>query len=217
MFREAETGKMNIGGFIPLSLVDWDGHPCSVVFTRGCNFRCPWCISKESKILMSDYSWKNIENIHIEDKLIGLSENPKSSKFVETKVTKIFKRETNTILDIELENGLHLKITPEHKVLSMRPQRHWYRAENLLGKQIIFLGNPSETTEDFLRGWMAGIMDGDGCFWTSKYGYKHASLRMSYPNQKLVELFHALLINLGYKPHYKKHKRLVQSCLSNIY
>ena len=38
---------MNIGGFIPLSLVDWDGEPCSVVFVTGCQFRCPWCHNKD--------------------------------------------------------------------------------------------------------------------------------------------------------------------------
>ena len=26
-----------------LSLVDWPGEVAAVVFTRGCNFRCPWC------------------------------------------------------------------------------------------------------------------------------------------------------------------------------
>ncbi len=34
---------MNIAGFIPISFVDWDGYVSSVVFTRGCNFRCPYC------------------------------------------------------------------------------------------------------------------------------------------------------------------------------
>ena len=32
-----------IKGFIDLSLVDWDGKATCVVFTPGCNFRCPWC------------------------------------------------------------------------------------------------------------------------------------------------------------------------------
>ncbi len=32
-----------IKGFIPTSLVDWPGRICSVMFTGGCNFRCPAC------------------------------------------------------------------------------------------------------------------------------------------------------------------------------
>lgn len=34
---------MKIGGFLPLSLCDYPGRVAAVVFTRGCNFRCPFC------------------------------------------------------------------------------------------------------------------------------------------------------------------------------
>ena len=37
---------MIIGGFTKLSTVDWPGKLAAVVFTRGCNFRCPWCHNK---------------------------------------------------------------------------------------------------------------------------------------------------------------------------
>ncbi|MFH0964855.1 MAG: anaerobic ribonucleoside-triphosphate reductase activating protein [Planctomycetota bacterium] len=32
-----------IKGFIPNSLLDWEGKICSIVFLAGCNFRCPYC------------------------------------------------------------------------------------------------------------------------------------------------------------------------------
>ena len=34
---------VRIGGFLPLSLCDYPGRVAAVVFTRGCNFRCPFC------------------------------------------------------------------------------------------------------------------------------------------------------------------------------
>lgn len=34
---------MKIGGVNPLSLSDFPGRVAAVVFTRGCNFRCPFC------------------------------------------------------------------------------------------------------------------------------------------------------------------------------
>lgn len=34
---------MRFGGFIKQSLVDYPGNIASVVFTNGCNFRCPYC------------------------------------------------------------------------------------------------------------------------------------------------------------------------------
>ena len=34
---------MRIAAYLPLSLCDYPGRVAAVVFTRGCNFRCPWC------------------------------------------------------------------------------------------------------------------------------------------------------------------------------
>ncbi|MBI2550729.1 anaerobic ribonucleoside-triphosphate reductase activating protein [Candidatus Uhrbacteria bacterium] len=38
---------MTIGGFQPLSLVDYPGKTCAIVFTQGCPFRCPYCHNPE--------------------------------------------------------------------------------------------------------------------------------------------------------------------------
>ena len=35
--------KMKIGGFVKQSLIDYPGKVASVIFTRGCNFRCGYC------------------------------------------------------------------------------------------------------------------------------------------------------------------------------
>jgi len=34
---------MLIGGFQPFSLSDYSGQSAAIVFTQGCNFRCPYC------------------------------------------------------------------------------------------------------------------------------------------------------------------------------
>jgi pyruvate formate lyase activating enzyme len=34
---------MNIGGLLKTSLIDFPGTICAVVYTSGCNFRCPFC------------------------------------------------------------------------------------------------------------------------------------------------------------------------------
>lgn len=38
---------MNIGGFQKVSLIDYPGRISAVVFTQGCNFRCPFCHNPE--------------------------------------------------------------------------------------------------------------------------------------------------------------------------
>ncbi|MBU2592312.1 MAG: anaerobic ribonucleoside-triphosphate reductase activating protein [Patescibacteria group bacterium] len=34
---------MQIAGYLPTSLIEWPGKIAAVVFTPGCNFRCPFC------------------------------------------------------------------------------------------------------------------------------------------------------------------------------
>jgi pyruvate formate lyase activating enzyme len=38
---------MNIGGWQRVSLIDYPEKICSIVFTQGCNFRCPYCHNAE--------------------------------------------------------------------------------------------------------------------------------------------------------------------------
>lgn len=38
---------MLIGGFQRFSLIDYPGKICAIVFTLGCNFRCPYCHNPE--------------------------------------------------------------------------------------------------------------------------------------------------------------------------
>ncbi|MCK4539369.1 MAG: anaerobic ribonucleoside-triphosphate reductase activating protein [Candidatus Krumholzibacteria bacterium] len=38
---------MLIGGFQKFTLSDFPGRSAAIVFTRGCNFRCPWCHNHE--------------------------------------------------------------------------------------------------------------------------------------------------------------------------
>jgi len=42
-----EKNKFQIGGFQKLSLLDYPGKMAAIVFTRGCNFRCPFCHNYE--------------------------------------------------------------------------------------------------------------------------------------------------------------------------
>lgn len=39
--------KINLGGIVPLSTVDWIGRASLVVFLRGCPLRCPHCQNQE--------------------------------------------------------------------------------------------------------------------------------------------------------------------------
>ncbi len=38
---------MEIGGFQKTSLIDYPGHLCAIIWTVGCNFRCPFCYNRD--------------------------------------------------------------------------------------------------------------------------------------------------------------------------
>jgi len=44
---EEDVQGMIIGGFQRFSLIDYPGRICAIVFTQGCNFRCPYCHNPE--------------------------------------------------------------------------------------------------------------------------------------------------------------------------
>ena len=60
---------MQIAGYLKTSLIEWPGKIASVVFTPGCNFRCPFCHNpdlvdprklKKTKALKEDEVFKDL-------------------------------------------------------------------------------------------------------------------------------------------------------------
>ncbi len=71
---------MLIGGFQKQSLIDYPGKICSIVFTIGCNFRCPFCHNSE---LVLPEKIKKINRIPERDVLDYIEKNKKLLDAVE--------------------------------------------------------------------------------------------------------------------------------------
>lgn len=56
---------MQIAGFQPLSLIDFPGTVCSIVFTQGCPFRCVYCHNPELIPVERDGLWQPISEEHV--------------------------------------------------------------------------------------------------------------------------------------------------------
>ena len=52
-----------IKGFLETSFIDWKGHLASVIFTGGCNFRCPYC--HNSGLVLTPGSFEDIPPEHV--------------------------------------------------------------------------------------------------------------------------------------------------------
>ena len=54
MMKQKDMAGYTAGGYLPASFLDWDGHVSAVVFTSGCNFRCPWCHNSDLVLQNTD-------------------------------------------------------------------------------------------------------------------------------------------------------------------
>ena len=55
---------MEIKGIIENSFLDWDGKISTIVFTGGCNFRCPFCHNKDLVLSYRDMPSIDLEGIY---------------------------------------------------------------------------------------------------------------------------------------------------------
>lgn len=80
------------------------------------------CLPAGSRILMSDFTFKNIENIQLGDKVFGFEENCNSLenlRLIPSKVTHLFKGESNDLYEISSPYFKNpIVITGEHPILS---------------------------------------------------------------------------------------------------
>lgn len=143
--------------------------------TDDCNLAC---FVAGTKILMDDFSYKNIEEVQIGDRILAFEENTpkgKQLKLIPTTVTHTFIRHDN-IRKIQTADGEEIICTNEHPFLDGR--RQWVRAEdiNTSKKLTKFLGlEPYQKADindlDYIKGYTISAFLGDG----HMYFYKHCN------------------------------------------
>jgi sulfatase maturation enzyme AslB (radical SAM superfamily) len=83
-------------------------------------------VDKDTEIIMSDFTIKQIKDIEIGDSILGFEENVtknKYRKYFPAIVTETFKRKSK-VIKLTLENGKEIIITSNHPILS---GRNWWR------------------------------------------------------------------------------------------
>jgi hypothetical protein len=128
-----------------------------------------YCVAEGSKVLMSDLSTRNIENIQIGDEILTLTEKA-PYKMVKTKVTnKVFIGEKETI---KLNNGYNdLLLTPDHKLLhkSGKWNRKWTQAKDLKDDSEVYY--IKRFVKDFITNFTIKSLSKSPV--TKEYGYKN--------------------------------------------
>ena len=98
-----------------------------------CFGKCSYCLTEDSLISTKDGN-KKISDININDNVYTL--NQKTGELEINLVEQIHNRQyQGDIIEIELENGLILKITPNHKIYTKN--RGWIEAISLNENDIL--------------------------------------------------------------------------------
>jgi len=126
------------------------------------------CFKYGTKILMYDYTLKNIEDIKIGDIVLGYDEKPKNNvskrKFLPTIVTKLHKRQSDGLVYLK-SNKNEVWTTNEHPFLiySKTRKRNRFIKANRVMSQHYLLNFPIEHVDtDFKIGWLIGFVMADG-------------------------------------------------------
>jgi organic radical activating enzyme len=169
----------------------WAGRPAVFVRLAGCNLwsgydadrqrdaarhgnACAlWCFAPETTVLDADYARRPIGDVREGDILLAATK-PEGGRvcLVETTVTRVQRRRAPLAL-LTFNTGAVVG-TADHQILC-RPSRSRERvqfvpARKAVGRRTFSLFDeplpPTERTDEYWRGWLAGMAAGDGCFWT---------------------------------------------------
>jgi hypothetical protein len=145
------------------------------------------CLSPETRVLTDDLRWMRIDEIPVGQTIVGVDEE---CEVVEgCKKAKERRLRTGIVLAryeifqfalrISLENGQVLHATPHHRFLCRKRKWKdpmWLRVQDLrIDDEIRWITRPWEGV-DYEDGWIAGMLDGEGCVRDKKSGGAEACI-----------------------------------------
>jgi DNA repair photolyase len=157
---------------------------------RGCSHACSYCISGETPILMADGRTKPLADVRPGDAIYGTVRRGSYRRYVRTRVRAHWQTVKPAYLTT-LEDGTELITSGDHRFLTNRGWKHvtgamggplqrpYLTADNKLMGVGAFADQPKDSTE-YRRGYLCGMIRGDGCFWTStSHGNEALTFRLA--------------------------------------
>jgi DNA repair photolyase len=156
---------------------------------RGCTHACVYCIWGGTPVLMGDARHKPMAELEVGDVIYGTVRRGRYRRYERTRVLAKW-ASVKPAHRITLADGTELIASGDHRFLSNRGWKHVTGAEsgpeqrphltvnNWLVGTGRFAEQPAETDE-YSRGYLTGIVRGDGTFWSHSYerrdrGGRHA-------------------------------------------
>ena len=136
------------------------------------------CVSEDTPILCADLVWRPAGALEVGDELIGFDEEPEERRPIDPVCSRGRRYRSSTVTANSLKRDeLLLVTTPkgavrcnrEHpwlvkRIASKKPNWVWARADTLQpGDMVMHCIDVWETDRSYEAGWLAGILDGEGC------------------------------------------------------
>jgi DNA repair photolyase len=139
---------------------------------RGCETGCVYCLSGETRILMADGTTRPLAELVGGEEIYGTLRRGWNRRLVKTRV--LARWETRKpAYRVELEDGTSLVGSADHRFLTLRGWKHVYgtdqgadrRPHLTTNDRILGIGHggsPPLRNREYMRGYLCGIIRGDG-------------------------------------------------------
>jgi DNA repair photolyase len=146
---------------------------------RGCSHACTYCTSGDTPVLLANGRTRPIEDLRIGDEIIGTERRGRYRRYVRTRVLDHWMT-IKPVWDVRLEDGTRLLTSGDHRFLTERGWKHVInnprsepdRPHLTTNNSLLGTGrfaDPPRQTEAYKRGYLCGMIRGDGAL--SEYRY----------------------------------------------
>jgi DNA repair photolyase len=146
---------------------------------RGCGHACAYCVGGETPVLMADGRTKPIAELRVGEAIYGTVREGSYHRYVPTTVLAHWQT-IKPAYRVTLEDGTALVCSEDHRFLTGRGWKYVTGAEHgaarrphlTINSELLGVGRfaePPKESADYRRGYLCGMIRGDGC--VGEYSY----------------------------------------------
>ena len=150
---------------------------------RGCNHSCVYCTAGDTRVLMADGSQKVMADVRVGDRIVGTEKRGAYRRYVPTEVLEHWST-VKRAFRITLADGTELVASGDHRFLTGRGWKHVTGAMSgsqqrpylTTNDEMLGFGRtlkPITACSDYRRGYLTGMVRGDGLLKTYEYTRSH--------------------------------------------
>ncbi len=180
---------------------------------RGCSHACAYCGWGDTAVLMADGRTRELRHIRPGDSIYGTAMIGRYRRYVVTEVLDHW-MVRKPAYRITLENGTELVTSGDHRLLSNRGWKYVTGAEQgplqrphvTVNNKLVGTGafaEPPRETVDYKRGYLCGMIRGDGTLGTRTYtrpngrSWEHNQFRLALVDFEALSRAHRYLADLS--------------------